>query len=91
MGGWSPLNPALWGTMSTEFEIGEKSAFISVHTSCGRMARLRSRLARAEHDTTWCGLCQLGHGIYAIEHSNSDKKSFDSIRFGNLINLPLVH
>jgi len=26
-----------------------------------------------------------------LEHSNSDKKSFDSIRFGNLINLPLVH
>ena len=27
----------------------------------------------------------------AIEHSNSGQKSFDSIRFGNLINLPLVH
>jgi len=26
-----------------------------------------------------------------LEHSNSRKKSFDSIRFGNLINLPLVH
>jgi len=26
-----------------------------------------------------------------VEHSNSGKKSFDSIRFGNLINLPLVH
>ena len=27
----------------------------------------------------------------ALELSNSGKKSFDSIRFGNLINLPLVH
>ena len=26
-----------------------------------------------------------------VEHSNSGKKSFDSIRFGNLINLPFVH
>jgi len=26
-----------------------------------------------------------------VENSNSGKKSFDSIRFGNLINLPLVH
>jgi len=26
-----------------------------------------------------------------LEHSSSGKKSFDSIRFGNLINLPLVH
>jgi len=35
-------------------------------------------------------------GLYAwlhsvVEHSNSGKKSFDSIRFGSLINLPLVH
>ena len=29
--------------------------------------------------------------IYIVEHSNSGKKSFDSIRFGNLINLLLVH
>ena len=26
-----------------------------------------------------------------VEHSNSGKKNFDLIRFGNLINLPLVH
>ena len=29
--------------------------------------------------------------IYIVEHSNTGKKSFDSIRFGNLINLLLVH
>ena len=31
--------------------------------------------------------------IFRVEHSNSGKKKFlfDSIRFGNLINLPLVH
>jgi len=29
--------------------------------------------------------------VSALEHSNSGKKSFDSIRFVNLINLPLVH
>ena len=29
--------------------------------------------------------------VHFLEHSNSGKKSFDSIRFGNLINLPLVH
>jgi len=33
-----------------------------------------------------------GIGVaYSPEHSNSGKKSFDSIRFRNLINLPLVH
>ena len=36
---------------------------------------------------------QVAGVVYVIEHSNSGKKSFDSIRFGNLIglNLPLVH
>jgi len=32
-----------------------------------------------------------GESQSPLEHSNSGKKSFDSIRFGNLINLPLVH
>ena len=29
--------------------------------------------------------------VTALEHSNSGRKSFDSIPFGNLINVPLVH
>jgi len=31
------------------------------------------------------------HCVGRLEHSNSGKTNFDSIRFGNLINLPLVH
>jgi len=38
-------------------------------------------------------VCTIAGGLhcqwYAVEHSNSGKKV--SIRFGNLINLPLVH
>jgi len=39
-------------------------------------------------------VCTVAGGLhcqcYAVEHSNSGKKKV-SIRFGNLINLPLVH
>jgi len=36
-------------------------------------------------------VAKVGQNYSEVEHSNSDKKNFDSIRFGNLINLPLVH
>ena len=63
---------------------------------------LRVDLATAALPVITASLCS---ATYVLEHSNSGKKSFnsirfdfryridffDSIRFGNLINLPLVH
>ena len=73
-----------------------RSTKCNVEPVCVKLSttiRLPTRLIA--RDVARCHPCEISEQPrpiqYLLEHSNSGKKSFDSIRFDNLINLPLVH